>query len=49
MARGKELLFYRKEDGQDVWQYGRFRAAGVRWMLRNGWREIDWMQMNEGE
>lgn len=47
MAKRKEMLFYRYEDGQDVWQFGKFRAAGVKWMLKNGWRKIDWINEKE--
>lgn len=43
MARAKEVLFYRREYGQDVWQFGRFRPGGMRRMKQQGWREITWM------
>lgn len=44
MRQARERLFFRKEGEQLVWQYGRFRPSGVKGMLRNGWREIKWMQ-----
>ncbi|EMF46291.1 hypothetical protein B481_2018 [Planococcus halocryophilus Or1] len=36
------LWFYRFENGQRIWQYGRYRPTGVNWMLRNGWRLFEW-------
>ncbi|MGH2319360.1 hypothetical protein ACRC6Q_16595 [Planococcus sp. SE5232] len=40
-------MFYRHEDGQEVWQFVRYRAAGIKWMLKNGWRKIDWINEEE--
>jgi len=42
MAGGREFWFYRYEGGQKVWQFGRYRPAGVNWMLKNGWRFYEW-------
>lgn len=47
MAGGREFWFYRFENDQRVWQYGRYRSAGVNWMLKNGWQLFDWKNYKE--
>ena len=47
MAGGREFWFYRYEDGQRIWQFGKYRPTGISWMLKNGWRFYEWEDEKE--